>query len=54
MSDAPEQRIYLGLIEDAEGGRLSAVAGDGDERLFAWGPTARPAEVDQVILEMLD
>ncbi len=53
MSDAPEQRIYIGLIEDAEGGRLSAVAGDGDERLFAWGPTARPAELDQVILEML-
>ncbi len=53
MSDAPEQRIYLGLIEDAAGGRLSAVADDGDERLFTWGPTARPAELDQVILDML-
>ncbi len=53
MSDAPAQRIYIGLTEDAAGGHLSAVADDGDDRLFSWAPTARPAEVDRVILEML-
>ncbi len=53
MSDAPAQRIYVGLTEDAAGGHLSVVADDEAERLFTWSATARPAEVDQVILDML-
>jgi len=53
MSDTPAPRIYVGLIEDAIGSYLSAVTADGDEREFVWAATSRPAEVDQVVSEML-
>ncbi len=53
MSDDQPRAIYLGLSEGAFGGRLSAVADDGAERLCAWPATARPAEVDRAVLQML-